>query len=164
MTFKIYVPADGVKHDVKTGSAIVGEEKGGMIDTHFEGGGASNVQTYEQKLHQAAGRRAQNYPTSARRSWNATDLKEVGSAQYSEGLRHWIVHEISDETSFRSWIGSNDKVTPGGSDELLVAEGTRRFSNLPVQEQARISTMRLPMEALCAEIVRSYEITTATKK
>jgi len=153
MRYDLYVPAATASHDIRPGSAIIGERRGDMIDTHYEGGGAANVQTYEERIHQAAGRRSTNYPTSARRAWDPDDLVQVGTIAYSNGLRHWVVESITDEHAMRAWIGEDDTVAPGGSDALFANEGGRRFGDLSRADQLRIASMRLPPAALGAEIV-----------
>lgn len=152
MTYTLYVPAPGALHDIRPGSAIVGERNGDWIETHYEGGGASNVQTYEQRINQAAGRRMARYPTSAMRAWPADQLMPVGTVAYSDALRHWHVATIEDGDALRRWLGG-EEVAPGPSDALYENEGARRFADLPAREQARIAAMRLPPAALGAEIV-----------
>lgn len=152
--YRLYVPAADTKHNVRPGSAIVGDPGDGMIHTHYEGGGhSSNITTFEHRINQAAGRRIQRYPTSAQRGWNREDLIDVGAVSYDQTMMHWIIQEISDEKALRDWVGPDEPLVPEGSDQLIEEIGARHFSRLPVEDQARIMAMRLPMTALCAEVI-----------
>lgn len=157
MQYTLYVPAAGAIHDIRPGSAIVGEIRGDMIETHYEGGGASNVQTFEDRIHQAAGRRMTRYPTSALRAWPADELVVVGTVAYSNALRHWYVADVSDRQALDAWLDGREDVVVGGSDALYQNEGSRRFADLPAREQVRIAAMRLPPAALGAEIIAAME-------
>lgn len=151
--YTLYVPADGAIHDIRRGSAILGGIQHGMVTTHYEGGGASNVQTFEEKVNQAAGRRSERYPTSALRGWHGDDVVEVGTVVFDEAMRHWVIGTLTDEASLREWVGPAEDIVPGGSDRLIESRGGSVFSQLSQVEQARIVAMRLPMTAMCAEAI-----------
>jgi len=151
--YLLLVPAKGVVHDVRAGSAIVGDERDGMVDTHYEGGGASNVTTLEHRIHHAAGRRREKYPTIARRSWRRDEVVVVGTVRYDPGMRHWTLGSITDEVALRLWVGPDEPLVVGGSDGLLLEQGGRALATLPHGEQARIMAMRLPPVATCAEAI-----------
>lgn len=151
--YRLYVPREGVVHDVRPGSAIVGEPQGDGIDTHYEGGGdASNITTLEHRIHHAAGRRRQRYPTIARRTWAPDELVDVGSVAYDGAMRHWVIGEITDEAALVAWAPGEQPVV-GGTQSLIVEVGGRLFGGLPVSEQRRIMAMDLPMAAACAEVI-----------
>ncbi len=71
-TATIYVPAadaEACVAQIDAGSGIVGVAlPGGQVLLHYEGNryGAENLQRYDDRVHQAAGRLFQNYPTMAR--------------------------------------------------------------------------------------------------
>lgn len=154
--YGLYVPAEHARHDLRAASAIVGEPMESMIDTHYEGGGnATNVTTFEHRINQAAGRRRQSYPTSARRAWGKGDVIEVGSVVYDEVMPHWVIETITDPEALRRWVGTDEPLQPGGSDELIKETGAMAFSRLNATEQRRVRSMRLPMTALCAEVLDS---------
>ena len=154
--YGLYVPAPGARHDVRPASAIVGEVAGDVIDTHYEGGsGSSNVTTFEHRINQAAGRRVQSYPTVARRSWRPDEVVLVGTVLYDAAMAHWIIGEILVPEVLRDWVGPDEPLVPGGSDQLIEEVGGRAFSRLDPAEQARIMATRLPMTALCAEVLET---------
>jgi hypothetical protein len=150
--YRLYVPREGVVHDVRPGSAIVGEPRDDGIDTHYEGGGASNVTTLEHRIHHAAGRRRQRYPTSARRTWARSELLDVGSVVYDGAMRHWVVGELTDQAALEAWA-PDDPPVAGGTPSLFAEVGGRLFGSLPESEKRRIMAMDLPMPAACAEVV-----------
>jgi hypothetical protein len=152
--YGLYVPAEHAPHDVRPRSAIVGERSGDMIDTHYEGGGSSeNVKTFEHRINHAAGRRRERYPTIARRSWEVDDLIRVGTVAYDDAMRHWVITRITDVDALRGWVGEDEPLVENGSDALTEEVGSRAFSQLTPMEQGRIMSMRLPMTALCAEVI-----------
>lgn len=152
-SYTLYVPAPGATHDIWQGSAIVGEERDGIVHTHYEGGGALNVQTLEQKINQAAGRRRERYPTSAQRAWMDGDALAVGTVGFDETMRHWVITELTDESALRAWVGQDQDIVVGGSATLIQECGGRIMGQLPMHEQTRIIAMRLPMTAMCAEAI-----------
>lgn len=152
MRYNLYVPALSTVHDVRPGSAIVGELRGHLVDAHHEGGGATNVTTLEHRIHHAASRRFYAYPTSARRAWEIDDLVDVGTVTYDETMRHWVIETVTDETSLRRWV-PDEEIVIGGSPLLIVETGGRLFGQLPQAEQRRIIAMELPTPAACAESI-----------
>lgn len=151
--YDLYVPAPGVVHDVRPGSAIVGRPlDDGMIDTHYEGGGASNVTTFEECIGQAAGRRRERYPTTARRTWHAGEVLRVGSVTVDTVLRRWVIDRIDDETALRIWIGGGEAV-PGGSRKLRDKIAGRSWGKIPAERRARILAMRLNGSALSEQVL-----------
>lgn len=155
MRYNLYVPSERAVHDIWPGSAIVGEERDGMVMTHYEGGQAENVKTFEDRILHAAGRRKERYPTSAQRGWDLEDIQLVGTVLYDDVMRIWVIDQIMDEAALRGWIGEDEPIVIGGSDGLIVDAGSRLFAQLPPHEQTRIQAMRLPMVALCAEAIAS---------
>jgi hypothetical protein len=116
LTYRLYVPTADARHHIDAGSAIVGEIKEGLAEVHFERGGASNVQTFEEKIHHAAGRRAASYPTIARGAFPAEGMKDVGSVRYDAIMRRWVIDEILDEASLKAWAPGSH--VEGGSAKL----------------------------------------------
>lgn len=156
-SYTIYVPNAGAVHDIRPGSAIVGETAEGYVSTHYEGGGASNVQTFEEKITHAAGRRKERYPTSAMRGWPENELHVVGHVAWDESLQAWIVTSIDDENALRQWIGESDDVAVGGGTKHLQECAGRLFGRLSPVGQQRIIAMRLPPEALTREILKEIK-------
>lgn len=157
MTYNLYVPAPGVKHDILPQSAIVGEERGDYIETHYEGGRASNVQSYEDRIQHAAGRRIERYPTSALRAWKKDELIKVGTVTRDENLKVWLISEIIDEPALRSWIGDQDRAAEGGSDHLHIEAAGRLFSKLAPMDQARIISRKLSARQLSGEVISAFQ-------
>lgn len=115
-TYRLYVPKDPAKTGIDAGSAIVGEEMGEYIGVDYERGGASNVQTFEEKILHAAGRRAQKYPTVARSAYPPADLQDVGSVRYDPLLRRWVIESIDNLEALEAWAPGPHAI--GGSDRL----------------------------------------------
>lgn len=149
--YHLYVPAPHMIHDIRRGSAIVGEPMGGHIEIDYEGGGASNVRTFEDKLHHAAGRRAQRYPTVAREARKPEDLVAVGRARYDEAVRHWVIADIVDAEALEAWAPGPHVI--GGSDELTMHAAGLRWRDIPVHEQARLMAMKLPARELAQKVI-----------
>ncbi len=152
--YGLYVPAAGVRHDVRPASAIVGEATGDFISTHYEGGGSSNVQTIEERINQAASRRVTRYPTSAQRAWDRADLVEVGTVRYDEDLRHWVLADILDGETLKRWIGDEPLPPVGGSEALYERAAGLAYSRLSPSDHARLSIHRHDRMALAREILR----------
>lgn len=114
--YRLYVPAPSTITYIDPGSAIVGETSGGMVDVHFERGGADNVRTFEDRITHAAGRRAQSYPTTARGTYPAEQLVDVGSVRYDGVMRRWIIASIERPSALKQWAPEPHVV--GGSDAL----------------------------------------------
>lgn len=155
MEYNLYVPAPGVQHDILPRSAIVGEEHGDRIETHYEGGRASNIQNFEDRIQHAAGRRIERYPTIALRAWRKGELVRVGTVTRDEILKVWIISEIVDEPALRHWIGDEDPAAEGGSDQLHYDAAGRQFSKLRPHEQAKIIGRRLSARQLSREVVEA---------
>lgn len=152
-SYRLYVPVKGVRHDVRQGSAIVGEICEHHITTHYEGGGAENVKTFEQKINHAAGRREQRYPTIAIRAWRHDELIDVGSVRYDEIMRHWVIDEINQIDALREWVGGEEPLISGGSDVLVIQQGGYLFARMPVVEQARLLSATIPLVDKCREAI-----------
>ncbi len=152
-SYRLYVPAEGVKHDVRKGSAIVGDSGEHHIMTHYEGGGADNVKTFEQKIHHAAGRREQRYPTIAIRAWRHEELNDVGSVRYDEIMRHWVIDEITQMETLRQWVGPDETLVSGGSDPLIIEQGGFLFAKMPAVEQAMLLATATPLVDKCREAI-----------
>jgi hypothetical protein len=154
MTYNLYVPAEGVRHNIILGSAIVGEEdEEGWVHTHYEGGGASNVQTFEEKITHAAGRRSERYPTSALRSWEKEDLVLVGTVKKDDQLRHWVIESITNELALRNWVGPDQDLVCGGSDKLYVEKGGFLVSKMPIMEQSLLLSSKMTLVDKCKQAV-----------
>ena len=151
--YEIYIPTEGTRHDVCRGSAIVGVEHDGLIHTHIEGGGASNVRTFEERLNQAAGRRASGYPTSAIRSWASGDVVNVGTARYDPAMRHWVVGRLVDLAALTDWLDGEEPPAEGGTDALRRERAGSRFMDLPTADRLRIAAASLTQDAMVAEIL-----------
>lgn len=78
----IYVPVSAeLQAAIEPKSGIVGINKNdGNVLIYYEGNlhGASNLETYEERVKCAAGRMFTRYPTSAMRNANEADLMKVG--------------------------------------------------------------------------------------
>lgn len=157
MEYNLYVPAPGVAHDIWPKSAIVGEEREDYVETHYEGGHACNVQSYEDRIQHAAGRRIERYPTSALRAWKKDELIKVGTVTRDEDLKVWIISEIINEAAMREWIGNEDKAAEGGSDHLHIEAAGRLFSKLSPIDQARIMSQKLNGRQLSEKIVSALQ-------
>lgn len=153
MEYNLYVPAPGVQHNILPKSAIVGEERGDNIETHYEGGSASNIQNFEDRIQHAAGRRIERYPTIALRAWRKDELIKVGTVARDEDLKVWIISEIIDEPALRKWIGDEDPAVEGGSDQLHYDAAGRQFSKLHHLDQAKIIGRRLSARELSGQVV-----------
>ena len=126
--YKLFVPVHPDQSQIVPGSAIVGTLGPDAIGVDFEKGGASNVQTFEEKIHHAAGRRAQNYPTIARMSLPLSDLKEVGTVRYDEVLRRWVIDAIDDAEALEAWAPGTHVI--GGSEKLRQEAAGLLYSKL----------------------------------
>ena len=117
----IYVPADQTTGEgpcgILPGSGIVGRSTGdGLIEIWYEGNahGASNLDTFAEKISCAAGRMTSQYPTSARAVVDASSLLLVGEFHLTEG------RAVIDEADLVSkWSGEE------AANELLTAHGLK---------------------------------------
>jgi hypothetical protein len=140
--YRLYVPAAGATTGIDDGSAIVGEPEGDRIGVDFErGGNAVNVQTFEEKILHAAGRRAQRYPTIARRSYPASDLVEVDAVRYDGALRRWVIADIYELDTLEAWAPGPHHI--GGSPALLSEAAGIGYSQLSSNERLRVATKQM---------------------
>lgn len=104
---RVYVPVAGhpAVADVLPGSGIVGAPEGGHVLIDFEGNrnGASNIVTFADRVHHAAGRAATRYPTVARRLVPREAVSEVGGYDEDEGV---VVLDGPDAAeTLAAWLG-----------------------------------------------------------
>lgn len=137
--YRLYVPAAGSLTHIDDGSAIVGEPEGDRIGVDFEGNryGACNMQTFEDRITHAAGRRAYRYPTTARASYPADALIEVGTVRYDELMRSWIISDITDRQALQAW--SPEQHVVGGSEELKSRAAGIRYSGFSPSEMTTVA-------------------------
>lgn len=109
MLADIYIPVAGsyAENAIAPGSGIVGYVDPDFPDTitvYFEGNlyGASNLNTWEARLHQAAGRMQARYPTTAKALLPPTDLVHVGEYDTETG-RCMIAPEHRSKVD--AWVG-----------------------------------------------------------
>lgn len=101
--FDLLVPIGKLAVLQKPGTAFVGENKGEYVLIHYEpAGDISNVQTFEERIRQAAGRLAESYPTSKMMAGTMKEWKKVGRVEYRKNIG-WVIAEITDEDSLYSW-------------------------------------------------------------
>jgi hypothetical protein len=88
------------------GSGIVGSPHGPGIRIDYEGNrhGASNIETWEDKVLHAAGRHVKHYPTSARAYVTEENLIEVGVFRCDDNWKD-ATCEINDAETLRRWKG-----------------------------------------------------------
>lgn len=150
--YQLYVPAGRRACLIHPRSAIVGDPQGDRITVDYqEPRENSNVQSFEDCIHHAAGRRAQNYPTVARASLPAEDLLEVGSVRYDATLRRWIIAEITDMAALEGWVPGPHVV--GGSRALRNQAAGLRWSELRPHQQMRLHAMALSGDALAEGVL-----------
>lgn len=128
LTYRLFVPADPEESHISPGSAIVGEPDYNGFHVHYERGGASNVQTFEEKILHAADRRRCNYPTAAAAWMPKKLLKEVGSVRYDEMLKIWVIDTIDDLDALTAWAPGEHVI--GGSKKAREDAASRAFSRL----------------------------------
>ena len=128
LTYRLFVPADPEETHISAGSAIVGEPDDNGFHVHYERGGASNVQTFEEKILHAADRRRCNYPTAAAAWMPEKLLKEVGSVRYDEMLKIWVIDTIDDLDALTAWAPGEHVI--GGSKKAREDAASRAFSRL----------------------------------
>jgi hypothetical protein len=83
----VYVPAPGSDLGIVPGSGIVGTpQDDGLVLIDYEGNlyGASNIGTFEDRIHHAAGRHIMRYPTVARLLVSASKLILIVTFIYEE--------------------------------------------------------------------------------
>lgn len=80
--FDLWVPRPGTRHDIAPRSAIVSssDQSGDRRLVYYEGNllDAENLRRYAQRVHCAAGRATQRYPTVAKALLSEADLMQVG--------------------------------------------------------------------------------------
>lgn len=128
ITYRLYVPVDPEKTHISPGSAIVGDPNDDGYHVHFERGGASNVQTFEEKILHAADRRRCNYPTAASAWFPKALLKDVGSVRYDPLLKVWLIHSIEDLDALTAWAPGEHVI--GGTKKAREDAASRAFSRL----------------------------------
>lgn len=107
----VFVPARGAHFVIDHGSGIVGTPlDSGALLIDYEGNryGASNVVTYADRVHLAAGRHLERYPTIARQSAAARDLVRIGSFDTTTGyvdLTDGGVDEAQALVLLAGWLG-----------------------------------------------------------
>lgn len=119
-----------VHHVLAPGSAIVApiedKESSDIIATWYEEpGNAANVVTFEDRLTQAAGRLAENYPTSKMTGFERSDIAVVAIAEREEG-NGWYISQIIDHQRLQEWAGEN--ITEGGSAQFIRNRISRGFN------------------------------------
>ena len=117
----IYVPTNPATCQapcgILPGSGIVGRSTGdGLIEIWYEGNahGASNLDTFAEKISCAAGRMSSQYPTSARAVVDASSLLLVGEFHLAEGRA-----AIDEADLVSKWSGEE------AASELLTAHGLK---------------------------------------
>ena len=124
--YRLYVPIGTATIHIDDGSAIIGEPRDDGYFVHYERGGASNVQTFEEKILHAADRRAHKYPTAACAWFPKNLLKDVGSVEYDQFLRIWKIASIDDLASLTEWAPGDHVI---GRSEKLITDATSRMLN-----------------------------------
>lgn len=103
----VYVPAsEHLTHMIAAGSGIVGSpaaHESRKVVIHYEGNlfGAENMQTFEQKVHHAAGRHVCAYPTIATAVVDEDQLHRVGSYDVATDSI-----DVEDQAAVDAWTGS----------------------------------------------------------
>lgn len=120
---RVFVPADPKRTTIAPGSAIVGglqEAPQGRTVVDYEGDiyGSESLARYADRVNQAAGRHADNYPTVARQMVPSDSLVEVGC--YSPESGQVLLHGPEEQQLLADWLGATDI----DSDELQ-ASGVR---------------------------------------
>lgn len=128
ITYRLFVPTDPERTHISPGSAIVGEPNDNGFHVHYERGGASNVQTFEEKILHAADRRRCNYPTAATAWMPNSLLKDVGSVRYDEMLKIWVIDTIDDLDALTAWAPGEHII--GGTKKAREDAASRAFSRL----------------------------------
>lgn len=115
----VFVPSDHspLVTEIAAGSGIVGSsdpEDADRVIIDYEGNlyTASNVVTFADRVHVAAGRHTSRYPTVARQRVSAADVVAVGEWDGNEG----IVRVTHPET-LATWLGA-----PATADELMATD------------------------------------------
>jgi len=112
-TAAVLIPKPGTAAGqmIDSGSGIVADLQqvriAGRIEVFFEGGryGADNVQTFEDRVTQAAGRLARQYPTVARGYFDPRDFVTVGAVTWTADWRQHAV-QITSPATVAAWIGA----------------------------------------------------------
>ncbi len=109
MRLIIYIPQDLRKPPlgIVPGSAVVGTEPdaNGTVRVDFEGNlfGAENLRGYEARVRQAAGRHAMRYPTMARGTVPATELRRVGEIDTTD-WQLYLNNDAALKAAVAKWL------------------------------------------------------------
>lgn len=91
------------------GSGIVTADSGddAAVEVYYEGNryGSSDMQTFEQKVHHAAGRLDAKYPTIARGRWATVDFEPVGVYRFSADWQERHL-EIFNQEAVDRWCAN----------------------------------------------------------
>ena len=123
---KIYVPRPGSwpAHKMAAGSGAVGRplsDERWEIVVYFEGNlfYVKDLDTWEARVHRAAGRCLQQYPTIDKGLFEPKDLIQVGVYTCEDLRCHGHVIEVTDRDSLNLWLhGYDDEST----DSVLSAD------------------------------------------
>jgi hypothetical protein len=87
MLFTVYVPAVVAATTIDPGSGIVGTGQGDRLLIDFEGNrfGSSTMVTFADRVHHAAGRHKDRYPTIARHLVKPESMRKVGTFDDERG-------------------------------------------------------------------------------
>jgi hypothetical protein len=111
MRLNVYVPAPGRYTPIEAGSGIVGVETHdqmgeptGSVVVDYEGNffGAANIVTWADRIHHAASRHVNRYPTTARSLLPADHLIAVGIYDYERGT---LIVPGEHEARIAAWLG-----------------------------------------------------------
>lgn len=107
----VYVPADAEALFIAKGSAIVSKgepDATGRVVVYFEGNlyGAENLKRFDERLLCASGRAASLYPTAAIASFDARQLKRVGTYDYTSGR-----FDVTDQIALDAWLAAEPSPT-----------------------------------------------------
>ena len=142
----VYIPAaNGKATSIKRGSAIVGHAAADGVLVDFEGNlyGADNLKTFEERLQCAAGRHDTGYPTTARRSVEATDVVAVATAKKLEDSEQWVIDNINNPAELQAWLDAEALPTIGGSFNLCERLASRAHSRFAPGERMRLHQQTL---------------------
>lgn len=110
MRLNIYIPQDPRKPPlgIVPASAIVGAaaDASGLVRVDFEGNiyETENLQDYESRIRQAAGRYAIRYPTVARGSVPEAELRCVGEVDTTD-WRVYLSEDAAIKSAVAEWLG-----------------------------------------------------------
>jgi len=104
MHLDVYVPKLATLPEIRPGAGIIGSPRVDdpdklLIDYEDNQAGASNIQTYADRVVHAADRHLTGYPTAKRMLADADDLLLVGTFDTHSG-----VVDVSDSQVLESWL------------------------------------------------------------